>query len=206
MDMMDGLAGTLAGIAEDAPKVAKMGGGVLLGIALGAAVSTLINNGGSFTAPAEAKVPRWVGPVAVTAVGLTLFALKRVDYPALAGANGLGMVAYGVGRLAKDLLNDSAAKDPAGWAAKINSYIPFGATDTYESPILAGLGMGPGSINRYLAQGVNGLGYGAYDRSPGAPTFVEQLNSAPTQFQEVQRLAAAPMTINGLSGLSATLM
>ena len=204
MEIMDGLAGTLAGMKEDAPKVAKMGAGVLLGIGLGSAVSSFINNGASFTEPAEPKVPRWVGPVAVTAVGLGLFAGLRDRAPVLAGANGLGMVAYGVGRLAKNFVNDAAAKDAAGWAAKVNKYLPFGATDTYESPLLAGYG--PGGIDRYLAQG---LGYGAYDRSPGAPTFVEQVSpfaGAPTQIQQVERLGAAPMTVTALHGLSATLM
>lgn len=229
MDMMDGLAGTLAGIQEDAPQALKMTGGFVLGVSLGAIVNNFVSNIGVTTddkgvrsvkgkdgAPVVLSdnyeeqdkvlpVPHWVGPLVPVAVGLGLFAMKRGEYPVLAGANGIGMVAYGLARLVKNFANRADQKDPKSWGATVNKYLPFGATDTYESPLLAGLGYGPGNIDRYLAQGMNGLGYGPYDRSPGAPVMVERLASAPTEFQEV-RLAAAPMTATALNGLSATLM
>ena len=245
MDIMDGLAGTLAGMQEDAMKVAQMGGGVLLGATLAHIVTTFADtyglevvvgadgkptldskgnkqytykdaSGASLAYPPTyeeqdkvRKIPHWLAPVATITLGLGLFAMGKDSYPVMAGANGLGMVAYGAGRLAKNFLNRAAEKDPTSTAAQFNKYIPFAAVDTYESPLLAGLGAGPGSIERYL--NMNGLGYGGdYSRSSGAPVMVEQINGlgsgAPTQFQEVRQLNAAPMTISGLHGLSATLM
>lgn len=215
MEIMDGLAGTLAGMKEDALVAAKMGGGVVLGAGVAHFVTGFLNNMGAAPVADAAKEAAkggvsgvaagstfekaaWVPPLVPVVVGLFLFSRFRDQYPALAGASGLGMMGYGLGSLAKQALNKLNQKAVA-------DYIPFGAVDTYESNILAGLGADM-SINRYLN---GGLGYN--DRSSGAPVMVEQvrsLASAPTEFQN---LAAAPMTsslvtMNGLHGLSATLM
>ena len=188
MSMMNGLAGTLAGMKEDAFEAAKMGGGVVLGVSLAHAVNKYVSD------MAWAKDSKWAGyvvPLAPFALGLFIFSKFRGQAPALAGANGLGMMAYGVGAIVKKALKD-AKQDTAA------SYVALGAVDNYESNILGGLGQMDYSINRYLSPSLNG-----YSRYPGAPTFVESLQGAPTQFQTLQ---GAPTSIESLNGLSATLM
>ena len=183
-----GLAGTLAGMKEDALEAAKLGGGVVLGVSLAHAVNKTLSE---MDWAKDSKLARYGIPLAPFALGLYLFSAHRGQYPALAGANGLGMMAYAVGAIAKKALIDAKQ-------GKVAEYVALGAVDNYESNILAGLGQMDYSINRYLSPSLNG-----YSRYPGAPTFVENLQGAPTQFQTLQ---GAPTSIESLNGLSATLM
>jgi hypothetical protein len=195
---MNGLAGTLAGMKEDAMEAAKLGGGVVLGVSIASYLDKKLKGDdgkgilGDLDSAGTARAwAKWVRPLIPLAVGLGLFSKLRGQYPALAGANGLGMMGYGLGSLVKSALN--SADQSAG-----ASYVALGAVDTYESNILAGLGAADYSINRYLSPSLNG-----YSRYPGAPTFVQTLQGAPTQIQSLQ---GAPTSIESLNGLSATLM
>lgn len=202
MDMMDGLAGTLAGMQEDAGVALKMSGGFVLGLAIARFVDKTVSD------LEFAKTQTWV-PMAAPAlpilVGLALFTKTRDSYPALGGANGLGMIGYGLARYAKIALDKAATKadgtaDAESIAAKASSYLSLGAVDTYESSLVVnGLGYSDMGINRYLPR-FNGLGD---SRSPGAPTFVETVSGAPTS---VTAINGAPTSVTTLQGLSATLM
>lgn len=196
---MNGLAGTLAGMKEDAMEAAKLGGGVVLGVSIAAWVDRMLKGDDAkpgFLADKDKNGQdvawaKWVRPLVPLAVGLGLFSKLRGQYPALAGANGLGMMGYGLGSLVKSALKAADQTDAA-------AYVSLGAVDNYESNILAGLGAADYSINRYLSPSLNG-----YSRYPAAPTFVQQLQGAPTQIQSLQ---GAPTSIESLNGLSATLM
>lgn len=196
---MNGLAGTLAGMKEDAMEAAKLGGGVVLGVSIAAWLDGKLKGAdgkgilGDLDEKGEAKSwAKWVRPLVPLAVGLGLFSKLRGQYPALAGANGLGMMGYGLGSLVKSALKSADQAEAA-------AYVQLGAVDTYESNILAGLGAYDMSVNRYLSPSLNG----GYSRYPAAPTFVQSLQGAPTQIQSLQ---GAPTSIESLNGLSATLM
>jgi hypothetical protein len=197
MAMMNGLAGTLAGMKEDAAEAAKLAGGFVLGVGLAAGVSKLLTKVEFLADKPDAKWAKYARAAVPTALGLALFAKGRGAYPILAGANGLGMMAYGLAGIVKAGLTDAGQADAASWIPTLQG---MDVVDTYESNILGGLrGLGGDmSINRYLSPSLNG-----YSRYPGAPTMVESLQGAPTQFQTLQ---GAPTSIESLNGLSATLM
>lgn len=223
---MSGLAGVMEDVKAHWGDAAATGGGVILGVGIAKFVTDYATTLGMTKDAAgnlsgEATLPNWLPPLFPVLVGTILFS-KFADprdeageksrlKMALGAANGAGMIAYGLAVLAKRLIAKSENASAMEFA---KNYIALGAVDTYESPILAGLG-NYGPINSYLRPGVNGLGeYGM--RSSGAPTFVEMagLGSAPTQFQEVRGsvngfhgLGAAPSSVELVpSGLGAVLM
>lgn len=170
------------------------------------------------------KVMSVVPGLAPVAVGLAFYAKSQESSDGAQvwlASSGLGMIGYGIGYVVKAILervdvdyasapnaNGSyAMKTPAStWASKTAAFLPLGAVDTYESNIVInGLGYA-GGVRGYMRAGrMNGLGY---SRNPGAPTFVQRLNSAPTEIQTLAGVSAAPMTseVVSLQGLSATLM
>ena len=203
MDMMDGLAGTLAGMQEDAMEAAKMAGGLVLGATIAKSVDVWVSEQtwAKDAAGAPSAATKWGIPVGVTALGLFLFSRFRGSYPALAGANGLGMMGYGIGKLVKLAVGQFAAEQ----TETVNKYLGLGAVDNYESAlVMNGLGYDM-SINRYLRNGPSLMGLGD-DRSPGAPVFVETVSGAPTSITQISGAPTQISTISGLHGLSATLM
>jgi hypothetical protein len=189
---MNGFAGLMDDIKSSAGEAFAGGAGLVVGVSLAKFVTAKVDKAVSeMEAGAGKDALGYVTPAIPLVLGLALYAKFR-NSPSLAArslgaANGAGMIAFSLATYAKKLIGLSKSEGATAAA----SYIGLGAVDTYESPILAGLG-NYGPISEYLRPSLGAYGM----RSPGAPVFVEDagMAGAPTQFQEVRG------SVNGLHG------
>lgn len=179
----------LAGLKEDAMEIASTGAGVVAGVAVAKAVTGWIEEQ-PFLKEESGEAKKWA-PYASAAVPVAvgLGVLWGADKAKLAGhmkkaAVGVaaGMAAVAIGKVFVALAPDTA---------KTLRISGLGEVDTYDSGLLAGLGMYDASVNRYMMA--------------GSPTQVQTLSGAPIQ---VKALAGAPTQVQMLAGapMSATLM
>lgn len=159
----------LYGLKEDSMEAAKLGASVLAGAAI---AKQVVEYAASATSPVPAK--EWVAPLLPIAVGIGIHSYGKGRFPIAAPGVAAGMVAVGVGKLIAKAVGPSVAADDAG--AMVAKYVPFAGVDTYDSPLLAGLGYNYGA------------GVDAYMH--GAPTQIQQLMGAPVQVQALGGLSS----------------
>ena len=199
----------LAGLKEDSMDVLVTGASALAGAAVAKMVTGFVadigvekdkdgnkkpvRDNGKENTP---SLPEWVSPLVPLAVSVGIvwagdkYNLSGNAKKAAVGA-AAGMAAFGIAKLAVAILPKEKPEDVGNTLAKYLPFAGLGEVDTYDSGLLAGLGMYDASVNRYMMA--------------GSPTQVQTLAGAPIQ---VKALAGAPTQVQMLAGapMSATLM